>query len=394
MVFTDTQEEVLTAIALLISAVSLAGSVLIVLSVIIFPRLRTFTFKLIVALAIASAGFNFGYLSTGSDGGVLCWFQGLARVYFALVSFALTTAITLSCYQMVTKKGVSLREKLWEIMVVCWGGPLLITAAPAITGSFSPITEWCEIAPVADSTSNLWRFGIVYLPLWSLLVFNFWMHMSMGRAVSALEAAVADAEGAAHALAPETPERGRGGIREPITPGTPPHVDEATSLVPPSAGSARSESSDTSSAGNFLSSRWRSFMSAGSNRSGSRRTIGGAPSRLQGIIGQLRMYPLALAVCWSWASVNRIYEAIYPDEPLFWLYVLQYSFLCLGGVLYAIIFVITPSVCEEWSGPYRRWELRRRRQRRATSDSDIGTGLGGVASASATPAGAGGRKPE
>lgn len=45
------------------------------------------------------------------------------------------------------------------------------------------------------------------------------------------------------------------------------------------------------------------------------------------IIARLQLYPLALVVCWSWATVNRVREAIEPNgRDIFWLYILQYSF--------------------------------------------------------------------
>lgn len=60
------------------------------------------------------------------------------------------------------------------------------------------------------------------------------------------------------------------------------------------------------------------------------------------IIKRLRLYPAALVVCWSWATVNRVREAFMPyGASMFWLFVLQYGFqvrlvssCCLvGGVL-------------------------------------------------------------
>lgn len=45
------------------------------------------------------------------------------------------------------------------------------------------------------------------------------------------------------------------------------------------------------------------------------------------IIERLRLYPIVLVVCWSWATVNRIKEAIEPyAQSVFWLFILQYSF--------------------------------------------------------------------
>lgn len=45
------------------------------------------------------------------------------------------------------------------------------------------------------------------------------------------------------------------------------------------------------------------------------------------IIKRLRLYPAALVVCWSWATINRVREAVMPyGASMFWLFVLQYGF--------------------------------------------------------------------
>ncbi|CAN0268085.1 unnamed protein product [Discosporangium mesarthrocarpum] len=71
----------------------------------------------------------------------------------------------------------------------------------------------------------------------------------------------------------------------------------------------------------------------------------------------MRLYPIALVVCWSWATVNRIHEALAPYESIFWLYVLQYTFQAMHGVLNAIIFALTPAVTREWGDQLRKWGL-------------------------------------
>lgn len=45
------------------------------------------------------------------------------------------------------------------------------------------------------------------------------------------------------------------------------------------------------------------------------------------IIKRLRLYPLVLVICWSWATINRVHEAFDPaGTTVFWLFMLQYAF--------------------------------------------------------------------
>jgi hypothetical protein len=42
-------------------------------------------------------------------------------------------------------------------------------------------------------------------------------------------------------------------------------------------------------------------------------------------------YPLILCFCWFWATVNRFQNAVAPDHPQFWLFLLQVTFSHMNG---------------------------------------------------------------
>lgn len=86
------------------------------------------------------------------------------------------------------------------------------------------------------------------------------------------------------------------------------------------------------------------------------------------IINRLRLYPIALVVCWSWATANRVREAIEPySQSLFWLYILQYTFQVRAPKTkiarqYLVVFfntvVVARSACANERGLfYLRWRM-------------------------------------
>lgn len=62
------------------------------------------------------------------------------------------------------------------------------------------------------------------------------------------------------------------------------------------------------------------------------------------LVRRLKLYPLLLIVDYSFATVNRLYEFIYPDDPLFVLIIIAWSFASISGFFNAIVYGLTPSV--------------------------------------------------
>eukprot|EP00520_Triparma_pacifica_P018675 CAMPEP_0118662362 /NCGR_PEP_ID=MMETSP0785-20121206/16790_1 /TAXON_ID=91992 /ORGANISM="Bolidomonas pacifica, Strain CCMP 1866" /LENGTH=341 /DNA_ID=CAMNT_0006555899 /DNA_START=71 /DNA_END=1093 /DNA_ORIENTATION=+ len=67
------------------------------------------------------------------------------------------------------------------------------------------------------------------------------------------------------------------------------------------------------------------------------------------MIRRLRMYPLILVFCWMGATINRIQNVIYPNDPMFGLYIFQVSTRSLQGVLNAIVYGMNNHVMGEWA---------------------------------------------
>ena len=66
------------------------------------------------------------------------------------------------------------------------------------------------------------------------------------------------------------------------------------------------------------------------------------------MIERLKYYPLILIVCWIFATINRIYDSVHPNNPILALILLQTIFQSLQGILNALVYGLTPSVRNVW----------------------------------------------
>ncbi|CAM9189802.1 unnamed protein product [Ectocarpus sp. 8 AP-2014] len=303
------------------SLVSAVSSAFIIVTFWRFPRLQTFAYKIIMMLAVANLGIDSAYLM-GSVGHAnwKCTLQGFGRVYFALVEFALVTAITLTCYVMVVKRYYGIQERFWTVMAYCWLIPLGMACLPFTTDNYGDAGAWCSITS-KDLKSlewgTFWRFAVIYVPLWVCVGVNGYMCVKVHRAMRGFEAAMVAYVEPGHEM------------------------------------QAGGSSADGTGAGGAPPAAEAAAAGGGGARTG---PGGGETSTSIPIIERLRLYPIVLVVCWSWATVNRIREAIEPyAESLFWLFILQYSFQSIQGFLNLMIFLRTPGVMEEWRDDIKKW---------------------------------------
>lgn len=66
------------------------------------------------------------------------------------------------------------------------------------------------------------------------------------------------------------------------------------------------------------------------------------------VIERLKYYPMILIVCWTFATINRIYDSVHPRSPVFALVILQTMFQTLQGFFNAMVYGLTPSVRNVW----------------------------------------------
>lgn len=208
-------------------------------------------------------------------------------------------------------------QHLKTVMAYCWLVPLFMSALPFTTDNYGDAGAWCSITS-KDLKSlewgTFWRFAVIYVPLWIAVAVNAYLCVSVYRAVRGIEAAAYDDDSAdEHSSSLASASETEGGDET---------VMHQGGGVDTGLGARRGLSLETDTRRGEGEAVPGGAVVMGTGQ-GLRRQ---RTSTSTAIVNRLRWYPIALVVCWSWATVNRVREAIDPYGAIFWLYVLQYSF--------------------------------------------------------------------
>ncbi|CAM9668284.1 unnamed protein product, partial [Discosporangium mesarthrocarpum] len=164
-------------------------------------------------LAVANLMLDCAYLmGEASANSWKCYLQGFMRVYFAVVEFSLITAIGLTCYQIIINRDFTMQEHTGIVCALCWLVPGAISALPFITDNYGDAGAWCSITSSDLNTfvwGTIWRFAIIYIPLWFSVVLNLCIYYWVGRAMHGHEAAMSAYRNAPTSALDEGRERSR-----------------------------------------------------------------------------------------------------------------------------------------------------------------------------------------
>lgn len=304
----------LALMSAVLSAFSTTGSLFIVLSMLIFDKLRKQPAgSLILWLSVSDVGYGVsqvllskpadvdGAIAKEAHGTALCQTQAMLAQFFAIASFAWTAAIAHTLHAAVVKRDVHHKEEwfpryhrlIWTTCFVFMLIPLLANIYGPTGGGFCWIKN--------DRTEgHVFRMLLFYVPLWLAVGYN---SISMWKVTSVITRAmrlVVETDGGNDVDAAED-------------------APDATMDDDESASSAM---------------RLRNLKQM--------RRIG--------------LFPLILVGCWMFATINRIYE-MFDGSPVYGLYALQVLSSSLSGLLNALVYGMMPSVRGAWSRVLEKWPI-------------------------------------
>jgi hypothetical protein len=157
------------------SIFALIGTTAVILTYVLFPRLRSLRYVQIVFYIgvndlIASIGTAMGSKTNSAE----CWYQGIATNYNYLVAIFWTNVIAYQMYSIVVKNEESAKS-LAPYHLICWIFPLIVTLLPLTTNTYGEADDqsgWCFIANRPDSP----RYGEL---MWIILSFYIWVWASI-----------------------------------------------------------------------------------------------------------------------------------------------------------------------------------------------------------------------
>jgi len=179
------------------ACLSILGTLLMILSYSLSPKLHCSHLRLVFVLAIADLGLALSYVlalvlpfagSPGSPGqGKVCMVQAIGIQYFELASSLWTTTIAWHSYCVIVKNQEDILGKHWKwVMAGCWGLPLIsvcVMVGVMGVGATEDMGLWCY-----GPTYNwiIVRLLLMHLPAIILWIFSLVCYIMIRHKVSSL----------------------------------------------------------------------------------------------------------------------------------------------------------------------------------------------------------------
>mmetsp|Transcript_24361 Transcript_24361/g.61628 ORF Transcript_24361/g.61628 Transcript_24361/m.61628 type:complete len:486 (-) Transcript_24361:84-1541(-) len=185
--------DVIYLVQLAVSIASVAGSLSIILSFLLLPKLRTFAYRLILYVSISDLCSSLGNLipeqKTMTD---LCLLQAWMQSIFFLSSVLWVTMITVVLYRASVKKDTHNERREPYFHLLCWGIPIALAIPPQALDLYGPAGGWCWISTSDPSTHCPIELGVAfqyiqfYGPLWLCIILNIGLKIRTIKAIRQL----------------------------------------------------------------------------------------------------------------------------------------------------------------------------------------------------------------
>lgn len=177
----DIQEihSVFSFIIYLISALSIIGSFLIIVSYLIIVDLRTHICKLILNISICQFLNVIQFLLPLSvySNKNFCEISAIIFNTSEFLSIMWTACIVITLYQVLIHNSDTFVKKSKTILITGWILTPLVNILPLFTSSFNIVGGSCTFTQ--DLTGNIWRFALFFFPAWCFVLFTFWTYAKL-----------------------------------------------------------------------------------------------------------------------------------------------------------------------------------------------------------------------
>lgn len=295
--FSDSEMQALKYSAIFVSALSFICSSLVIWSYFRFQRLQKFAFKLVVMLAISDVGSGVGYFIGSPPNGALCTIQGIILHYFQLSSFLWTTVIAFVLERTVCQQqGQAIQQRRDYLHLYAWGVPLILVVLPFTTARMMPhgLAYSNTFEGWSDSHDGAWCWiadddSSGIGTSWRLLTFYLPLWSAMAYNLWSYNKVITTLR---------------------IT--------------------LKSQSSETQI----------------------QQQDNDHQMKLK-IVKRLRWYPALLVLCWTFATINRVQNAVHSrGRPIFALYILHAMFSSAQGLCNSVVYGLNKGVQSAWREKY------------------------------------------
>lgn len=180
------QLQILYYIVAFCAVLSMLGCMFIWIVYWYFTHLRAFSFKLVLYLSISDffhslGNFYTAFLLPRQTHQAFCYAQAVLDTYFTLSSVLWTSIIAYSLYLVVIRETASISSMERRFHLFCWLSPMVVTLLPLLTDGYGPSPWWCWIKITEENyyIDQIWRGVCLYIPLWCVIVFNFYVYIRL-----------------------------------------------------------------------------------------------------------------------------------------------------------------------------------------------------------------------
>lgn len=167
---TKGEQSALTVVSQVFSSFSVAGSLFIILSFSLFPKLRKFSYKLVLWLSVSDlVNQSTSYFGNPNDNAFECFVQAAGMQFFSVASFMWTVCIAHVLRSTVVGKRADIEDAYPRMHTLVWTAAALSTLVPS--WKYGPTGAWCWIEG-DDLTGKILRFACYYAPLWFAIGYN------------------------------------------------------------------------------------------------------------------------------------------------------------------------------------------------------------------------------
>lgn len=185
MTFTDEQNAALSVINQVGGCLSLLGSSFIIICYLKFVNLRSFAFKLVCYMAIATFFLSIAAIIGNNHSHTICVVQAIIMSYFETSALIWAFLIAFVLHQAFLNLKETFQARMIDtyrnhFLLAGWGYPLLFTILPMTTNSYGEAGGWCWI--IDDNPIDIvWRFLQFYIPLWMIMIYCMWVYIRVAR---------------------------------------------------------------------------------------------------------------------------------------------------------------------------------------------------------------------
>jgi len=176
--FSQSEAELIAQLGTGIAAVSVVGSLFIIVSYMKFPKLRSFAFELILMVAISDFLRACAYILSPLIDPYFCRTQAAIMRFSETASILWVGSIAFTVHRTLLKdNSVSLGRRIKvKYHIFCWGISCVFTLLPFTTGDYeSSDVVFCWVTNQTIS-GVLWAVACYYVPVWLVLCYLIYVY--------------------------------------------------------------------------------------------------------------------------------------------------------------------------------------------------------------------------